>query len=46
VGCSAGVGTRRLADDFPAARVMGVDLSPYFLAVAEFRERHSTRCER
>ena len=44
VGCSAGIGTRRLSDAFPAARVTGLDASPHFLAVAEFRERDSARC--
>ena len=42
LGCSAGIGTRRLADAFPAAHVTGLDLSPHFLAVAELRERE--RC--
>ncbi len=39
VGCSVGVNTRWLAQEFPGASVVGLDLSPYFLAVAELRER-------
>lgn len=31
--------TRYLAAEFPQASVVGLDLSPYFLAVAELRER-------
>jgi hypothetical protein len=43
VGCSAGVSSRFLAADFPDAQVTGVDLSPHFLAVAEWRERCAAR---
>lgn len=39
VGCSVGVSTRWLAGAFPDADIVGADLSPYFLAVAELRER-------
>ena len=39
IGCSVGVSTRWLAEEFPAAAVTGLDLSPQFLAVAELRER-------
>ncbi|XP_010279097.1 PREDICTED: uncharacterized protein LOC104613100 isoform X1 [Nelumbo nucifera] len=39
VGCSVGVSTRFLADKFPRAKVTGLDLSPYFLAVAQFKEK-------
>ena len=39
VGASAGVSARALADAFPSASVTGLDLSPFFLAVAELRER-------
>lgn len=38
VGCSVGVSTRFLAEAFPDAHtVTGLDLSPYFLSVAELR---------
>ncbi|CAK9143368.1 unnamed protein product [Ilex paraguariensis] len=55
IGCSVGVSTRYLADNFPSAKVtvsidfnlhkspfMGLDLSPYFLAVAQYNEKYST----
>ena len=39
VGCSVGVSTFYLADAFPAASTVdGLDLSPYFLAVARGRQ--------
>ncbi|XP_052207554.1 uncharacterized protein LOC127811593 [Diospyros lotus] len=41
VGCSVGVSTRYLASKFPSAKVIGLDLSPYFLAVAQFKEKKS-----
>ena len=34
LACGTGASTRALAERWPAARVVGVDLSPYFLAVA------------
>lgn len=39
VGCSVGVSTRYLADKFPLANVIGLDLSPYFLAVGQYKEK-------
>ncbi|PSC68120.1 Methyltransferase type 11 [Micractinium conductrix] len=39
VGCSVGVSTRWLAAEWPQAAITGLDMSPYFLAVAELRER-------
>ncbi|RWR89469.1 hypothetical protein CKAN_01852600 [Cinnamomum micranthum f. kanehirae] len=49
IGCSVGVSTRLLADKFPSANVtivifsvrllQGLDLSPYFLAVAQYKEK-------
>nr|QTZ19622.1 S-adenosyl-L-methionine-dependent methyltransferases superfamily [Bixa orellana] len=39
VGCSIGVSTIFLADKFPHAGVTGLDLSPYFLAVAQYKEK-------
>ncbi|KAL8131410.1 uncharacterized protein LOC141711584 isoform X1 [Apium graveolens] len=42
VGCSVGVSTRYLADKYPSARVTGLDLSPYFLSVAKFKEMNSS----
>ena len=39
LGCSVGLSSRWLAAEWPQAQVTGLDLSPYFLAVAELRER-------
>ncbi|CAA7410988.1 unnamed protein product [Spirodela intermedia] len=39
IGCSIGFSTRCLASRFPSARLTGVDLSPYFLSVAQFKEK-------
>ncbi|KAJ4729675.1 CMV 1a interacting protein 1 [Melia azedarach] len=39
IGCSVGVSTKHLADKFPSAKVTGLDLSPYFLAVAQLKEK-------
>lgn len=37
LGCSVGMSTFALQAAFPQAEVTGVDLSPYFLAVAKYR---------
>ena len=37
LGCGAGMSTFELQNIYPQARVTGVDLSPYFLAVAKYR---------
>lgn len=37
LGCGAGLSTEALQELFPEAEVTGVDLSPYFLAVAKYR---------
>ncbi|CAL0333831.1 unnamed protein product [Lupinus luteus] len=39
IGCSVGISTRYLADKFPTAKVTGLDLSPYFLSVAQLKEK-------
>lgn len=39
VGCSTGISSRYLAAAWPQAHVTGIDLSPYFLAVAEWQNR-------
>ncbi|XP_060201521.1 uncharacterized protein LOC132630022 isoform X3 [Lycium barbarum] len=39
IGCSAGVSTRYIADRYPSAKVTGLDLSPYFLSVAQYKEK-------
>jgi len=35
IGCSTGLSTLKLAESFPEAEIIGVDLSPYMLAVAK-----------
>ncbi|XP_028778213.1 uncharacterized protein LOC114734738 isoform X2 [Neltuma alba] len=40
IGCSVGESTRHLAAKFPNAKVTGLDLSPYFLAVAQLKEKN------
>jgi trans-aconitate methyltransferase len=39
VGCSTGISSRWLAGIYTEASITGIDLSPYFLAVAEWEER-------
>lgn len=39
LGCSVGMSTFALQDIYPQARITGVDLSPYFLAVANYRSQ-------
>ncbi|GIL89469.1 hypothetical protein Vretimale_18892 [Volvox reticuliferus] len=40
MGCSTGMSTTWLSEQFPDANITGLDLSPYFLAVAEWERRH------
>jgi len=41
IGCSVGLSTSALQEAYPQAKVTGLDLSPYFLAVAQYRcEQH------
>jgi len=42
IGCSVGVSTSYLRDFFPGAQVVGIDLSPHFLAVAKYMETERT----
>jgi ubiquinone/menaquinone biosynthesis C-methylase UbiE len=37
LGCSVGMSTNALAATYPQSRITGVDLSPYFLAVAKYQ---------
>lgn len=39
LGCSVGMSTLALQAAYPQAKVTGVDLSPYFLAVAKYRAK-------
>lgn len=43
IGCSVGVSTRYLAEKFPSAKAVGLDLSPYFIAVAAQKEEKLSR---
>ncbi|NDJ16495.1 class I SAM-dependent methyltransferase [Myxacorys almedinensis] len=45
LGCSVGMSTFALQRTFPNAKVTGVDLSPYFLAVAHYRTQRRTETE-
>jgi ubiquinone/menaquinone biosynthesis C-methylase UbiE len=44
LGCSIGMSTFTLQGIYPESQITGIDLSPYFLAVAEYRtqNRHSS----
>lgn len=39
LGCSVGMSSFALQQEYPQAHITGVDLSPYFLAVAQYRAR-------
>jgi ubiquinone/menaquinone biosynthesis C-methylase UbiE len=43
LGCSVGMSTIALQQVYPQAQLTGVDLSPYFLAIAHYRARHRAR---
>ncbi|MFQ3680186.1 MAG: class I SAM-dependent methyltransferase [Pseudanabaenaceae cyanobacterium] len=45
-GCSVGMSTFALQDVFPEAQVTGLDLSPYFLAVAHRRSQQAAAPQR
>ncbi|KAL9243762.1 hypothetical protein vseg_017612 [Gypsophila vaccaria] len=46
IGCSVGFSTKFLANKFPSANVTGLDLSPYFLAVAKYKEKNGLNREK
>ncbi|XP_074290060.1 uncharacterized protein LOC141616811 [Silene latifolia] len=46
IGCSVGISTKFLANKFPSANITGLDLSPYFLAVAKFKEKNGVAREK
>lgn len=46
LGCSVGMSTFALQDCYPQAQITGVDLSPYFLAIARYRARQHGRSVR
>jgi ubiquinone/menaquinone biosynthesis C-methylase UbiE len=37
IGCSVGTSTFSLQEAYPQAQITGIDLSPYFLAIAQYR---------
>lgn len=39
LGCSVGMSTEVFQTTFPRAQLTGIDLSPYFLAVAQYRQQ-------
>lgn len=39
LGCSVGMSTFALQEVYPEAKITGLDLSPYFLAVAQYRSQ-------
>ncbi|MGF1497412.1 MAG: methyltransferase domain-containing protein [Elainellaceae cyanobacterium] len=39
IGCSVGMSTFALQQCYPNAQITGVDLSPYFLAIAHYRDQ-------
>jgi ubiquinone/menaquinone biosynthesis C-methylase UbiE len=43
LGCSVGMSTFALQDTYPNAAVTGLDLSPYFLAIAQYRTQQTQR---
>ncbi|MDX2270595.1 MAG: class I SAM-dependent methyltransferase [Cyanobacteriota bacterium] len=46
IGCSVGMSTFALQDCYPRAELIGLDLSPYFLAVAQYRAQQQGRAVR
>ncbi len=45
MGCSVGLSTFALQKIYPQAKITGLDLSPYFLAVAHYREQQHNYCK-
>ena len=43
LGCGVGMSTFALQEIYPQAKITGVDLSPYFLAVAQYRNREKSQ---
>jgi ubiquinone/menaquinone biosynthesis C-methylase UbiE len=43
LGCSVGMSTFSLQKNYPEAKLTGVDLSPYFLAVAQYRSQQQQK---
>lgn len=43
MGCSVGISTFSLQKAYPQAQITGVDLSPYFLAIAQYKSQQQTQ---
>ena len=43
LGCSVGMSTFALQEVYPQAKITGIDLSPYFLAVAKYRSEQLSK---
>lgn len=43
IGCSVGMSTFALQATYPTAKIIGLDLSPYFLAVANYRTQQRSQ---
>lgn len=43
LGCGVGMSTFALQEIYPQAKVTGIDLSPYFLAVAKYRSQEKAK---
>lgn len=43
MGCSVGISTFSLQTAYPQAQITGVDLSPYFLAIAKYKSQQQDR---
>jgi ubiquinone/menaquinone biosynthesis C-methylase UbiE len=41
IGCSVGMSTFALQENYPQAKITGLDLSPYFLAIARYQSAKS-----
>ena len=44
IGCSVGMSTFALQNIYPQAQITGLDLSPYFLAIAQYQSFKSRAC--
>lgn len=45
LGCSVGMSTFAMQATYPAAHITGVDLSPYFLAIAQYQSQQQARSQ-
>jgi ubiquinone/menaquinone biosynthesis C-methylase UbiE len=43
IGCGVGMSTLTLQEIYPEANLIGIDLSPYFLAVAQYRAQKAAK---